>query len=55
MRKVYYKENIIATIFALADWFSPSDVEAPTLEWVAFFDRKTGEAIQIKDVPDIQT
>lgn len=53
LQKVYYKENIIATIFALADWFSPSDVEAPTLEWVAFFDRKTGEAMQIKDVPDI--
>ena len=53
LQKVYYKENIIATIFALADWFSPSDVEAPTLEWVAFFERKTGEAMQIKDVPDI--
>ena len=53
LQKVYYKENIIATIFAMADWFSPSDVEAPTLEWVAFFDRKTGEAMQIRDVPDI--
>lgn len=53
LQKVYYKENIIATIYALADWFSPSDVEAPTLEWVAFIDRKTGKQIQIKDVPDI--
>ena len=53
LQKVYYKENIIATIYALADWFSPSDVEAPTLEWVAFLDRKTGQPIQIKDVPDI--
>lgn len=53
LQKVYYKENIIATIYALADWFSPSDIEEPTLEWVAFYDRKTGERIKIADVPDI--
>ncbi len=53
LQKVYYKENIIATIYALADWFSPSDVEAPTLEWVAFIDRKKGTPLQIKEVPDI--
>lgn len=53
LQKIYYKENIIATIYALADWFSPSDIEAPTLEWVAFHDRKTGELIKISDVPDI--
>jgi hypothetical protein len=53
LQKVYYKENIIATIYALADWFSPSEVEAPTLEWVAFYDRKTGAPVKIADVPDI--
>lgn len=53
LQKVYYKENIIASIYALADWFSPSDIEAPTLEWVEFFDRKTYKAIKIEDVPDI--
>ncbi|SCY48636.1 DUF4132 domain-containing protein [Butyrivibrio sp. INlla14] len=53
IQKVYYKENIVATIYALADWFSPSDIEAPTLEFVAFYDRKTYKAIKIKDVPDI--
>ena len=30
LEKVYYKKNIIAKIFALADWFSPADIEAPT-------------------------
>ena len=34
LQKIFYKENIIARIYAMADWFSPSDVEAPTLEWV---------------------
>lgn len=53
LQKVYYKENIIASIYALADWFSPADIEAPTLEWVEFFDRKTGKAMRIEEVPDI--
>lgn len=53
LQKVYYKENIIASIYALADWFSPADIEAPTLEWVGFFDRKTYKPIKIEDVPDI--
>lgn len=53
LQKVYYKENIIATIYALADWFAPSDIEAPTLEWVAFYDRKTFEKKPICEIPDI--
>lgn len=53
LQKVFYKENIIAQIYALADWFSPSDIEAPTLEWVVFTDRKTFEPITIGNVPDL--
>ena len=53
LEKVYYKKNIIAKIFALADWFSPTDIEAPTLEEVQFFDRKTFKPILIDDVPDL--
>ncbi len=53
LQKVYYKENIIATIYAMADWFSPSDIEEPTLEWVAFYDRKTFKAKTISEIPDI--
>lgn len=53
LQKIYYKENIIAKIYALADWFSPSDIEAPTLEMVVFSDRKTFAPIAIKDVPDL--
>jgi len=41
LQKVYHKENMVATIYAMADWFTPSDVEAPTLETVQFLDRKT--------------
>ncbi len=53
LQKVYYKENIVAQIYALADWFSPADIEAPTLEWVCFTNRKTGAEIKIADIPAI--
>lgn len=53
LQRVYYKENIIAEIYAMADWFSPSDIEAPTLEWVAFCDRKTGKELTLQDIPEI--
>lgn len=53
LQKVYYKQNIIAKIYALADWFSPADIEAPTLEWVNFYDRRTFRTIKIDEVPDL--
>lgn len=53
LQKVYYKENIVACIYAMADWFTPSDVEAPTLEWVVFLNRKTGERMRIQEIPDV--
>lgn len=53
LQKVYYKENIVATIFAMADWFTPADIEAPTLEYVAFYHRRTGEALKIDDIPEV--
>lgn len=53
LQKVYYKENIIATIYALADWFSPSDIEAPTIELVRFEDRKTFKPITIDNIPKL--
>lgn len=53
LQKIYYKENIVARIYAMADWFSPSDVEAPTLEWVVFTDRKTFKPLKIREIPDV--
>ena len=53
LQKVYYKKNIIAKIYAMADWFSPSDIEAPTLEWVCFYDRKTFKPLLIDEIPDL--
>ena len=53
LQKVYYNDNIIAGIYAVADWFSPGDVEAPVLEGVTFVNRQTYEPMKIKDIPDI--
>ena len=53
LQKVYYKENIIAKMYAMTDWFSPAEVEAPTIEDIVFYDRKTFEPLRINDVPDL--
>ena len=53
LQKIYFRQNIAVTIYALADWFSPADTEAPTLEFVSFYDRKTYKQIKIKDVPEV--
>lgn len=51
LQKVYHQENIIARIHALADWFSPSDVECPTIETVSFFDRHTYQSLELNTIP----
>ncbi|SHK04975.1 protein of unknown function [Geosporobacter subterraneus DSM 17957] len=53
LQKVYYKEDIVATIYAMAGWFSPSEVEAPTIEIIRFEDRKTGKPLYISQVPKL--
>ncbi|MGO4548573.1 DUF4132 domain-containing protein [Paenibacillus sp. 2TAB23] len=53
LQKVYYKENVIASIYALADWFSPSDIESPTLETVQFFHRHSLKGLDISEVPSL--
>jgi hypothetical protein len=50
LQKIYYNKNIIATIYAMADWFSPSEVEAPTIEFVRFEDRKTFKPVPLNKV-----
>lgn len=52
LQKVYYKEDLIVVLVALADWFSPGDIEAPTLESVVFYDRKDFSQKQIREIPE---
>ncbi len=53
LQKVFFRQNIAATIYALADWFTPADTESPTLEFVSFYDRKTGKQKKISEIPEI--
>jgi hypothetical protein len=53
LQKIFFRQGIAATIYALADWFSPADTESPTLEYVSFYDRKTGKQKKISEIPDI--
>lgn len=53
LQKIYYKENVIVNLYAQADWFTPADAEAPTLEWVAFANRKTHQPMKIEELPDV--
>lgn len=50
-RKVYYKENIVASLYAQADWFTPAEIEAPAIEGVYFYNRLTGKSIVLDDIP----
>ncbi|MCL2367765.1 MAG: DUF4132 domain-containing protein [Oscillospiraceae bacterium] len=53
LQRVYHKENLIVRLYALADWFSPADIEAPTLEVVRFFARDTDEPLAFTAVPPV--
>ena len=50
LQKVYHKEGVIAKMYAMADWFSPADVESPTLETIEFFSRKTYKPVAFEDL-----
>ncbi|ASA26630.1 DUF4132 domain-containing protein [Paenibacillus donghaensis] len=53
LQKVFYGENLIVRLYAQADWFSPADTEAPALETVQFFDRKTYKEVPLDQVPPL--
>ncbi|XCP84413.1 DUF5724 domain-containing protein [Roseburia hominis] len=53
LERVYYKENLVVNLFAEADWFSPGDIEAPSIEYVAFYSRKGGGQVRIRDIDPV--
>ena len=57
LQKVFYKYNLIAEIYAQADWFSPADIECPAIECVCFYPRryesKKDNTIKIRDLDPI--
>ncbi|MDO4454860.1 MAG: DUF5724 domain-containing protein [Eubacteriales bacterium] len=53
LEKVYYKQDVVVHLFADADWFSPGDIEAPSIDYVEFSERKTGKPLQIRALDDV--
>lgn len=53
LQKVFHKRDMIAKIYAMADWFSPAEVEPPTLEYVQFEHRRTGAVIPLEAIPPV--
>lgn len=50
LQKVFHKEGFAAKMYALADWFSPADVESPTLETVEFHSLKNYKNIPFEEI-----
>lgn len=53
LQKICFNSNVTAVLYAMADWFSPADIEAPTLEYVEFHDRRTFKDKKISEIPPI--
>ena len=53
LEKVCYKEDLVVNLYADADWFSPSDIEANSIDYVGFSSRKTNKEILIQDIDEI--
>ena len=50
LQKVFHKEGYQVKMYALADWFSPADVESPTLETIEFHSLKDYKKIAFEDI-----
>ncbi|WP_159023645.1 DUF4132 domain-containing protein [Formosa sp. L2A11] len=53
LQKVFHKRGFIATMYAMADWYSPSEAEAPTLEDVCFHAIDTYKRIPLTEIPSV--
>ena len=53
LQRVYHKENLVVRMYAMADWFSPADIEPPTLETVQFYRRDKWESVAFCDVDPV--
>ena len=51
LQKVYHDDNLIVRLYALANWFTPSDVEAPTLETLTFEYRDSYKNAPFESIP----
>lgn len=53
LKKIFRKRGYIAKVFALADWFSPADVESPTIETIEFINTEDYKTVPFDKVDRI--
>lgn len=53
LERVYYHDDLVVNLYAEADWFSPSDIEAPSIDYICFSSRKNGQPKLIKEINSI--
>lgn len=53
LQKVYHKKGFMVTMYAMADWFSPADVEAPTLEYICFHSLIDYKPLPMTEIPPV--
>lgn len=51
--KINHKENIRIDLYSYADWYTPAEIESPTIEEVRFVNNKTNKAANMKDLSKI--
>ncbi|MDR3196505.1 MAG: DUF4132 domain-containing protein, partial [Planctomycetaceae bacterium] len=52
-QKVFYKLDVIVHFYCYAYWFTPSEIEPPTIEKIEFVDRRTFEVIPLAKIPPV--
>ena len=50
LQKVFHKQGYQVKMYAMADWFSPAEVESPTLETIEFHSLKDYKNIPFEDI-----
>ncbi|KGO95113.1 DUF4132 domain-containing protein [Flavobacterium subsaxonicum] len=50
LQKVFHKEGYQVKMYAMANWFSPADIESPTLETIEFHSLKDYKNIAFEDI-----
>ncbi|MCI8425079.1 MAG: DUF4132 domain-containing protein [Adlercreutzia sp.] len=53
LQKVNRRKDVTVRMYALADWFSPADMEYPTIEEVSFFDGRGSTSRPIEEIDPI--
>ena len=53
LQRVDRRRGLVATVFSEANWFTPADIEAPTLEHVVVYDLKTLKVKRLDEVDPI--